>query len=102
MLSDAQRAALGFAVSLAIGAQFGIWFAATDYFSELPPAFKTRIVSLFNKFFSDGRGTAFFMSALPTGEEGRTPEQQAVAEAKRLGATPFLVDRAHNVTRMDA
>jgi len=102
MLSDAQRAALGFAVSLAIGAQFGIWFAATDYFSELPPAFKTRIVALFGKFFSDGRGTAFFMSAIPSNRTGTArSDEQLARSAAEPGASLWFVDRAHNVTRMD-
>jgi hypothetical protein len=102
MLSDAQRAALGFAVSLAIGAQFGIWFAATDYFSELPPAFKTRVVALFNKFFSDGRGTAFFMSAIPSNRTGtERSDEQLARSAAEPGASLWYVDRAHNVTRMD-
>jgi hypothetical protein len=99
MLSDAQRAALGFAVSLAIGAQFGVWFAATDYWSELPPAFKHRVVALFGKFFGKGRGTAFFMSALPSGKPDEDEESLARSLAEP-GATTWLVDRGHGVRKV--
>jgi len=101
MLSDAQRAALGFAVSFAVGAQYGIWFAASDYFSELPPSFKQRVIRQFSKYFGEVRGTAFLMTAIPS-DGGQADDYAMVDKAAEPGSTLFVIDRDHNVTRRNA